>query len=65
MTFSIVVYLYCDGQQPDCECNGNEASWGDSQYTTIKQYKADMKKYGWVFKSKKAYCPTCKNTKKE
>ena len=60
MTFSIVVYLYCNGQTPDCERFGEEASGGDSQYTTIKRYNADMKKCGWLFRGNKAYCPTCR-----
>lgn len=60
MPFSIVTYLYCDGRHPDCECDGYEACSGDSQYATIKEYKADMKKCGWLFRGKKAYCPTCR-----
>ena len=59
MGFGIVVYLYCDGQYEECENPGAEASDGDSRYSTIKAYKADMKKFGWHFKNRKAYCPSC------
>ena len=59
MGFSRVVYLYCDGQYENCECQGAEASEGDSQYETIKSYKADMKRYGWTFRGRKAFCPSC------
>ena len=59
MGFSKVVYLYCDGQTDVCECDGYEASSGDSGYEKIADYKASMKSVGWHFKSNKAYCPAC------
>ena len=60
MGFSRVVYLYCNGQYEECEYRGEEASSGDSAYETIGAYKADMKKFGWVFRGLKAYCPSCR-----
>lgn len=59
MGFSKVVYLYCDGQYETCECAGEEASSGDSLHGTIKSYKTEMKRFGWVFKGRKTYCPSC------
>jgi len=59
MSFSKIVYLYCDGQYEECENPGVEASDGDSRYSTVKAYKADMKKFGWLFRGDKAYCPSC------
>ena len=72
MGFQKVAYLYCDGNFDGCECadycydGGDylitehcEASFGDSPYTTIKEYKADMEKQGWKFIGNKAYCSNC------
>ena len=73
MGFVVVVYLYCDGDSIDCECMDRneygeptgqmEASAGDSQFTTVKAYKAYRKAYGWHFKGRKAYCPQCWSTR--
>ena len=74
MSFSVCVYLYCDGNLDGCECqvledgepNGFcEASSGDSSFTTKKDYKDDAKKRGWVFRGHKAYCPNCFKVLKE
>ena len=57
------VYLYCNGDSPDCECydgtqSGLEASNGDSPFTTIKDYKNAMP--DWKFlPNNRAYCPEC------
>ena len=59
MGFSRVVYLYCDGQYESCEYQGAEASEADSQHETIKSYKAEMVKFGWTFRGRKAFCPSC------
>ncbi len=59
MSFSKVVYLYCDGQFLGCECVGYEACSGDSGYEKIADYKASMKSVGWHFKNNRAYCPSC------
>ncbi len=59
MSFSRVVYLYCDGQYETCEYVGEEASSGDSFHETIKSYRTEMKKFGWKFRGRKAYCPSC------
>ena len=65
MSFSIVVYLYCNGQSKDCPYKQTEACFGDGQYTTIKEYKEDYKEAGWHFVGHKAYCPTCWKDKRK
>ena len=65
MGFSVVVYLYCNGDSPDCTYQGEEASGGDSPYTTIKEYKEDFKKLGWHFVGHKAYCPDCREHRRK
>jgi hypothetical protein len=57
--FSKVVYLYCDGNTINCDCNSQEAFGGDSMMETIGEYKSEMKTQGWHFRGNKAYCPSC------
>ncbi len=59
MSFTNVVYLYCDGEFGECELNGGEAYSADGGYETIKVYKQDAKADGWIFRGNKAYCPSC------
>jgi len=71
--FVVSVYLYCDGNFQGCDCqtfdsHGEreehgfaEASSGDSQFTTKKDYRELMKTQGWAFRGTKAYCPVCKS----
>lgn len=55
------VYLYCDGGTPDCQCKMGEASWGDGNFETIKDYREMAQMDGWLFRSNnKAYCPECR-----
>ena len=76
MGFAKSIYLYCDANFEGCDCqvhdslgisNGFcEASSGDSPYTTVKEYKEEMKKQGWIFcKNNKAFCSSCKKKLKK
>ncbi len=65
MSFHKVIYLYCNGNSPDCEYEGIEANSGDSPADTIAEYKEIMKSSGWLFKKgNKAYCPACRQAQK-
>lgn len=59
MGFTKMIYLYCDGNTDDCECDGAEACDGDGMFRTVAEYKLAMKTIGWHFKNEKAYCPSC------
>ncbi len=61
--FTKRVYLYCDGNAEDCECQGYEleAQHGDPLHRTQAKYKKEMQGRGWLFrKDNKAYCPACR-----
>lgn len=62
MGFHKVIYLYCNGNSPDCESAGNEACEGGStELDTIAEYRKAARKMGWLFKAgNKAYCPACR-----
>jgi hypothetical protein len=55
--FIRLLTLYCD--RPNCPRKGEEAMSGDNQFQTIDSYKKAMRKEGWIFKNKKAYCAEC------
>jgi len=57
MSFQRRVYCFCDGA--DCPLNGEEACAGDPPYTTVKEYRDELKAEGWVFRRSKTYCPDC------
>ena len=65
MGFAKRVYLYCnsgefDGvEHPFCALEGYEAFSAETHFSTVKEYKEFAKKEGWVFRGKKAYCPSC------
>ncbi len=61
--FTRRIYLYCDGNSEQCECQGLtlEASGGDPVFRTRNDYKRSMKERGWLFKPEnKAFCPECR-----
>ena len=70
MTINLTAYAYCENISLDCECSERdfatgdhegyfEASRGDSPHETIASYKIELKKAGWHFRGKLAYCPIC------
>ena len=61
MGFVKHVYLYCNGNEPDCLTNNKEACSADGCFEEICYYKQAMKQEGWLFLSgNKAYCPVCR-----
>jgi len=66
MGFHKVIYLYCDGNSPDCATQGDEASWGDTSGVTLPEYREMAKNSGWLLKKgNKAYCPACREALKK
>lgn len=61
MGFDKVTYLYCDGNEADCDTIDREAMSAEMGVCSIARYRLEMKDSGWLFKKgNKAYCPTCR-----